>query len=194
MRGLCVRVSRVTLRVILVMLGPFSVMLTTGCSRDAHTLPLSAPYNDDTVGVLSATWTNSGEERAFSGGARLKEPEVRFRYRLDARNDGKDKLYLRLSDVTFADSDGLALGSDPARIACTLNAGQTDGILAGDIWVPKAAAEKVHGVRVSRVAVPLGTAEVTRYRAWLLQGRPNETAQVDAEIAALAAAPTCGAR
>jgi hypothetical protein len=168
--------------------------LPTGCSRDAHTLPLSAPYADETLGALTATWTNTGDQRAFSGGARLKEPEVRFRYRLDARNDCGDKMYLRLGDVTLVDSEGLSLGSDPTSIECTLSAGESEGVRTGEVWVPATVASNVQGLRAARVAVPLGTRQVARYRQWLLEGRPGETAQVEAQIAQLAAAPPCGAR
>jgi len=170
------------------------ILAFAGCSRDSHTLPMVPPYTDDAEGVITASWNNIGEERAFSGGARLKEPEVRFRYRLDARNDSDEKLFARLAEMQLVDRQGLALASDPARIECTLNSGETPGVLVGELWVPKSNAEAVHGFHVSRFAVPLGTRGVERYREWLLQGRPSQTAQVDAEIAQLAAAPPCAAR
>jgi hypothetical protein len=163
-----------------------------GCSRSGHTASLAAPYDDDeSLGEITAVWDNTGEERGFDGGARLKQPEVRFRYRLDARNRSGDKLFLRLADMQLVDRGGLTLGKHVVQIECTLNAGDTDGVLSGDVWVPKSAVDDIDGFRVTRLAIPLGAHSLQRYRDWLLQGRPNDAAQVDAEVAKHAGAPAC---
>ena len=166
--------------------------LVAACARDAGSVPLVAPYDaGDRLGAVHAIWNNTGEERGFAAGGRLKEPEVRFRYRLDARNRSTDKLFLRLENPELVDDTGLALAQATAALGCVLGVGESEGVLAGEVWIPKSAANRVSGLRVSHFAVPLGERALKRYREWLLQGRPNEAAQIEAEIAKQAAAPPC---
>jgi hypothetical protein len=169
--------------------------LLAACSRDQGTVSLVPPYDDgDKLGTVHATWDNTGEERGFAAGTRLKEPEVRFRYRLDVRNRSDDKLFLRLENPEFVDDNGLAVGQAPAKVECTLQTGESKDVLTGELWVPKSAAPSVRSLRVSRFAVALGERPLRRYREWLLRGRPNEAAQIDAEIAIQAAVPACVGR
>lgn len=165
-----------------------------GCTPDPHTSPLTAPYDARTaLGELSAAWTHRGEERAFAAAVRLKEPEVRFGYHVDVRNRSGDKLCLRLARFELVGADGVALAADEARVECTLAAGATAGVLAGDVWVPKHLADSVQGFRISQLAVPLSESGRDRYRTWRLQGQQGAASEVDAEVARCAAAPPCAA-
>ena len=74
---------------------------------------------------------------------------------------------------------------------CTLDAGTTEGVLVGDVWLAKAAAERPTAFQVDHFAVPLSNDGRKAYHDWLLKGRPGEDTVVDAEIARLAAAPPC---
>ena len=174
--------------------GMWMLIALSGCSRDTHTMPLAAPFDArTTLGEVHATWKNSGEERAFAQAVRLKEPEVRFQYRVDVDNRSGDKLFVRLGDFQLLGPDGLEVGKDTVRIDCTLAAGKAPGVLAGEVWVPRAHADKIGGFRATAFAVPLGERGRTRYRDWLLRGQPDNTAEVDAELARYAAATECTA-
>ncbi len=162
------------------------------CSRDTHTAPLLAPYDDrEKLGTVTASWSNTGEERAFAEAVRLKQPEVRFQYHVDADNRTDDKLFVRLAELELVDGEGTVLGKGSALAECTLSPGASSGVLAGDVWVATASADRVHGFRVARMAVPLGDKTVQHYRRWLLQGRPTAGMDIDTEIAHLAAAAAC---
>ena len=165
--------------------------LLASCSHD-DTIKLAAPFNENTiVGEVSAVWNNTAEERGFAGGDRLKEPEVRFRYRLDVRNKLGDKLFVRLGGFELVGENALPLGSDQASVQCVLGTGATPAILEGDAWIPKRIAGSVKAFQVSHLAVPLSDRGRALYREWLLQGRPGAAAEVDAEIGRYAAAPAC---
>jgi len=163
-----------------------------GCSRDHNAIALTAPFNESTkIGEVTATWENAGDERSFADAARLAEPEVRFRFRVDARNKLDDPLFVRLGSFQLVDAAGLTLGTATGEVVCALGAGTTEGVLSGDVWVRKKAANNVGGFRVSHFAVPLSERGRSLYREWLLQGRTQDAAQIDAEIARYASAPPC---
>jgi hypothetical protein len=171
----------------LLLLGPLA-----GCGRNRNTVRLVAPFDQDvTLGEVTATWDKSGEERAFAGGTRLREPEVRFQYRLDVRNRLGDKLFVRLARFQLVGPNGLGLATDPASVECTLSAGNARAILSGEVWIPKSKAEQARGFQVMHFAVPLNERGRALYREWLLQGRPQRSGDVDSEIARYAAAPPC---
>lgn len=162
------------------------------CSSDGDAVKLVAPFNERTVlGEVTAVWKSTGEERGFAAGARLKEPQARLRYRADVRNRLGDKLFIRLGTFQLVDDAGLEIGSDSASVECTLATGASQAVLAGDVWVPKQAVGKVRGFHLEHFAVPLNDRGRALYREWLLQGRPADTAAIDAEIARYAAAPPC---
>ena len=165
--------------------------LLASCSHD-DTIKLAAPFNENTiVGEVSAVWSNTAAERGFAGGDRLKEPEVRFRYRLDVRSKLGDKLFVRLGGFELVGENGLPLGSDQTNVECIVGSGATPAILQGDVWIPKRVAGSVKAFRVSHLAIPLSDRGRALYREWLLQGRPGAAAEIDAEIARHAAAPAC---
>ena len=169
-----------------------AMVLVAGCSRDRNAVMLTAPFNDSTkIGQLTAVWEDAGDERAFAGGTRLAEPEVRFRFRVDAQNRLGDRLFVRLGNFQLVDATGLGLAAADASIACALSAGTTEGVLSGDVWVPKRTAKNVAGFRISHFAVPLSDRGRSLYREWLLQGRAQDAAQIDSEIGRYAAAPPC---
>lgn len=166
-----------------------------GCRHGGQTVPLTAPFDERVVvGEVSAVWNSTGEERAFADAVRLKEPQIRFHYRADVRNRSGQKLFVRLGQFDLVDDKMLALGQDAASVDCTLSAGSVEGVLAGDIWVTKGHADKVRGFGLNHFAVPLDDRNRAHYRAFRLQGRPAETADIDAEIARYAAAPPCVSR
>jgi len=163
-----------------------------GCARGNEATRLTAPFDERVVfGELNAVWRNTGDERAFAGGTRLKHSEVRFQYRLDARNSAGDRLYVQLADFQLVGSDGLALGNDSAAVACVLNGGLTESVLAGEIWLPKTHADAVRSFRVNHLAVSLAPRSLAQYREWLLQTRPGHTADIDIELARYTSAPPC---
>ncbi|HUI26522.1 MAG TPA: hypothetical protein VL403_10600 [Candidatus Kryptonia bacterium] len=170
-------------------------VLLAGCARENNSVRLVAPFDEHAgLGEVVAAWRNTGEERAFAGGTRLKQAEVRFQYRADVRNNAGDRLFVRLADFQLVGSDGLALASDFAAVGCTLNAGVTEAVLAGEVWLPQSQADAVRGFHVAHLAVPLGQRGLARYREWLLQSRPGHTAGIDIELAQYAAAPPCAQR
>lgn len=169
-----------------------TVLLLAGCSRDTHTIDVAAPYGDGKVlAEIHATWSPSSETRAFAGAARLKETESRFQYRVNVRNRQGKKLLIRLSDFALTDKAGLEIGRDEKRAECVIGADGADALLSGEVWVPQRLAKAVHGFGIGRYAVPLEDKERTLYRDWLLKGRPDAAAEIDAEIARSAAAPPC---
>ncbi len=163
-----------------------------GCHRSPEGLPLTAPGGDDRLGTVSATWQATDDERGFANAARLDEPEVRFRYRVDVHHGGDEKLFVRLERFELVDEGGLTVAAADEAVECTLAAGTAEGTLAGDVWVRKRDAERVRDFRIRRVAAALGDAGRVQYRAWLLQGRPGDGAAIDQEIARQAAAKPCG--
>jgi hypothetical protein len=170
------------------------LLLVGACARGGDGQALMTPFDaEKAVGAVTAVWRPSGEERGFHAATRLDEPEVGFRYRVDARSDLDDKLFVRLDRFALVDADGLALGTDEATVGCTLAPGRTEGVLAGTVWLSKAVAERVHGFQLRRFAVPLGTRGRALYREWALEGRPGDDAAIDAEIASYAAAAPCAA-
>ena len=171
-----------------------ALLTLVGCSRDPHTLPLATPWDArSTLGEVHAAWNSSGEERAFANAMRLKEPQVQFRYRVDVNNRSGDKLFVRLANFQLAGGQGLEVAADTARIECTLAAGETPGVLAGELWVPRSQVDKIDGFRISALAVPLSDRGRARYRDWLKEGRTEKGADVEAELAQYAAAPACAA-
>lgn len=169
--------------------------LFVACSRDRGEVVLLAPYDDgEKLGAVHATWDNTGEQRGFAGGDRLAEPEVRFRYRVDARNRGDDKVFLRLAAAELLDDSGLPLGRAGEQVECLLASGETRGILSGEIWIPASKVKGVRSLHVRHFAAPLGGRGVKRYREWLLQGRADDAARVDAEIAQQAGVQACAGR
>jgi hypothetical protein len=170
--------------------------LAAGCSRgDEVGIPLTAPFDRQrVVGSVTAEWKATDEERAFADGRRLEEPEVRVRYRVDVRNDLEDKVFVRLDAFTLVDTDGLTLGADRAEVACTLGTGAIEGVLAGDVWLPKRALERVQTFRVGHLAVPLSERGRSLYREWRMAGQSGAEAAVDAEITGYGAAPACTPR
>jgi hypothetical protein len=170
------------------------LLLVGACARGGDGQALMTPFDTEkAVGAVTAVWRPSGEERGFDAATRLNEPEVGFRYRLDARSDLDDKLFVRLEAFALVDADGLALGTDDASVGCTLAPGRTEGVLAGTVWVPKSAVQHVDGFRVRRLVVPLGERGRALYREWALEGRPGDAAAIDGEIASYAAAAPCAA-
>ena len=171
------------------------VALLLACSGDPNRVVLAAPFDARAkLAEVTAVWTNTGEERTFAEAARVEEREVRFQYRVNARNRMQDRLYVRLGGFQLAAADGLVLGQDRAGIECTLDTGTTEGVLTGSVWLPKSKVEKVRRFRVSHFAVPLNERGRALYREWLLKKRPEQRAAIDAEIAAYTAAPPCAAR
>jgi hypothetical protein len=167
------------------------LLLVAACRHDSDGLPLLAAGDDARLGTVSATWQATEEERGFANAARLDEPEVRFRYRVDAHNRADEKLFVRLDRFELVDASGLTVASADRSVECTLGPGMTEGALAGDVWVRRRDTERVKDFRIRRFAAALGDAGRARYRAWLLQGRPGDEAAVEQEIARQAAAPPC---
>jgi hypothetical protein len=164
-----------------------------GCSRDSGGVLLTAPFNDRTeIGRVTAVWKNAGEARAFADGVRLAEPEVRFQYRVDVKNDMEHPVFVRLGGFELLSKDGLALGRDDSGVECTVGSRGAEGALSGSVWIPKRSADKVGSFRISHFAVPLNDRGRALYREFLLSTRPGEARAIDAEIAAYAAARGCG--
>jgi len=112
--------------------------MLAGCSHDAETVALVAPFNSETrLGEVSAVWENTGGEREFAEAVRLKQTEVRLQYRASVRNRLHDALFVRLSDFKLVDDHGLEVGTDATSAECTVGAGATEGVLAGEVWVPR---------------------------------------------------------
>lgn len=169
-----------------------SAILLAGCWGDSDGMYVTAPFNHETeLAELSATWQESDEERAFAEGSRLERPQVRFQYRVDVHNLLDDKLYLQLGKLELLDDSRLSMGAATEEVRCVLGAGKKEAILEGSVWVPKDSARKVKAFRVDRLGVPLSERGRAMYREWLLQGRPEDGAAIDAEIVAYAAAPPC---
>ncbi len=167
------------------------ILTVVGCQRAPEGLPLTAPGDDARLGTVSATWQATSEERGFANAARLDEPEVRFRYRVDVHNQGDEKLFVRLERFELVDEAGMALAAAGETVECTLGAGNAEGALAGDVWVKKRDAGRVKSFGVRRFAAALDDDGRAQYRAWLLQGRPGEEAAIDREIARQAGAKPC---
>lgn len=163
-----------------------------GCTHDGERHELTAPFDGARiVGRTSAVWSVTDDQRAFAGATRLDEPEIRVRYRLDVENDLQDKVFLRLKEFTLVDEDGLALGGDSTTAGCTLAAGKTEAVVSGNVWLGREATTRIADFRISHHVVPLGERGSALYREWQRQGRPDDTAEIDAEIARYAAAPPC---
>jgi hypothetical protein len=163
-----------------------------GCSRRSDEIRLTAPFNEETeVGEVTAVWRASGEERTFAGGARLKEPQVELRYRVDVRNRLEDPLFVRLGSFELLDEDGLALGDDRKSVECASRPGLNAATLSGSVWVAKRDAQRIRAFRVRHFAVPLSERGRALYREYLLERRPGEEAKIDAELNGYAAAPPC---
>jgi hypothetical protein len=172
-----------------------TVLLLAACSHDKEGVELVAPFDGGgSLGRVTAVWSKSGKDRAFAGGVRLKESEVRFQYRVDVRSRYRDKLFVEVGNFQLVDANGLALGSDTTTTSCILPDGTLQGILSGEVWLPRRLGERVKAFRVAHLAVPLGDRERKQYREWLLRGRPDGGGEVDAKIATYAAAPPCTAR
>ena len=148
-----------------------------------------APFSDDTVvGELTATWSDSGEERPRAG---TTDRERKVTFRVDAVNYLSDGLALRLRDFRLL-AGGAAI--DTAAVAdCTLAPGATPRVLAGSVWVAASQARAIGGFQVERLAVPLSERGRAFYREFLLLQRPDAAA-IDAELAAYAAEPPCTSR
>jgi hypothetical protein len=171
------------------------VALAFGCWRDSNGVVLSAPFNDATeIGRVTAVWKNTGEQRSFAGGTRLKAAEVRFQYRVDVKNELDEPLYVRLGAFELVGEDGLSLGRDETVRRCAVAASAEEAVLEGSVWVAQSAAKQVESFRLRRFAVPLSERGRALYREWLLQRRPGQQARIDATLAAHARAPGCTAR
>jgi hypothetical protein len=168
------------------------LLTVAGCQRSPDGLPLTAPGDDDRLGTVSATWQATDDERGFKNAARLEEPEVRFRYRVDVHNSADDKLFVRLVRFALVDEAGMALASADDVVECTLGPGTAEGTLTGDVWVRKRDTERVKNFSIRRFTAALGDEGRAHYRAWLLEGRPGDEAAVDQEITRQAAAKPCG--
>ena len=167
-----------------------AALFVCGCARSGGTVDLMPPFSDDTVvGQLSVRWTDSGETRA-TGGADGTRRRVEFR--IQAENLLSDRLYLRIRELRLIARDGTAVTGD-ADAACALAPRATAVILTGSVWVPSADANAIRGFRVDPLAVPLSERGRAFYREFLLRQRPDAAAQIDAELAAYASAPPCGA-
>jgi hypothetical protein len=162
-----------------------------GCHRSPDGLPLTAPGDDARLGTVSASWQATEDERGFANAARLDEPEVRFRYRVDVHNGGDEKLFVRLDRFELVDEAGMTVAAAADTVECTLGPGTAEGAVAGDVWVRKRDAERVRDFRIRRFAAALDDEGRAQYRAWLLQGRPGDEAAVDQAIAREAAAKPC---
>src|SRR5207249_10764260 len=66
-----------------------------------------------------------------------------LQYRTSVRNRLHDALFVRLSDFELVDDHGLEVGTDATSAECTIGAGVTEGVLAGEVWVPKKDVERV---------------------------------------------------
>lgn len=168
------------------------IAMVAACRRTPEGLSLTAPGDEARLGTVSASWQPTEEERGFANAARLDEPEVRFRYRVDVHNGEGEKLFVRLERFELVDDGGHAVAAADASVECTLAAGTTEAVLAGDIWVRKRDAERVRDFRIRRFAAALDDEGRTHYRSWLLAGRPGDEAAVDREITRQAALPACG--
>jgi hypothetical protein len=171
-----------------------TILPSLGCRSESSHLSLVAPFNEHAkIGEVTATWVASGEERTFAGGARLRQPEMRFQYRVQVRNLLQDKLYVELADFQLTDAQGMELAADSRRSECVLAAEGSAVSLAGEIWLPRRSKERIAGFEVRRFAAPLSERGRALYREWLLQGRPRDTAEVDKRFSVYAGAPQCGA-
>ena len=177
------------LRAALIVVG---ASILCGCWRDSDGVYVTAPFNDQTkLAEIEAVWRNTGEERAFADATRLAEPEVRFQYRVDVVNRLEDRLYVRIGNLELVDADSLSLGSAAEKINCVLDAGKTEALLDGSVWIPKRAAKKVADFRLERYGVPLSERGRAMYREWLLQTRPGEEAEIDADLTRYANTSPC---
>jgi hypothetical protein len=167
------------------------LVVLAACRRTPDGLPLAAPGDDARLGTVSATWQATEDERGFANAARLDEPEVRFRYRVDVHNGVDEKLFVRLERFELVDASGLAVAAADGTVECTLGPGTTEGALAGDVWVRKRDTGRAKDFSIRRFAAALDEKGRARYRAWLLQGRPGDEAAIEREITRQAAAPPC---
>jgi len=165
-----------------------TLLACAGCTRSSGSVELLAAFSDDSVvGQLTARWDESGEERA---GATPDGRDCKMTFHVDALNRLSDRLYLRLRDFRLIGRDGTH-GAGEAGVECALAPGTTDRVLAGVSWVPCNEAGAIRGFRVDHFAVPLSERGQSFYREFLRRQRPTDSAAIDAEIAAFAAAPTC---
>jgi hypothetical protein len=163
-----------------------------GCSRDSGGVLLTAPFNDATeIGRVTAVWENTGEERAFADATRLKEPEVRFQYRVDVKNDMDHPMFVRLGGFELLSKEGLQVGRDGAGVECIVATQGAQGVLSGSVWIAKHSADRVGGFQIGHFAVPLNDRGRALYREFLLSTRPQDAQAIDAEIAAYAGAKSC---
>lgn len=163
------------------------------CSRDSGGVLLTPPFNDATeIGRVTAVWENTGEERAFADATRLKEPEVRFQYRVDVKNDMDHPMFVRLGGFQLLSKEGLEVGRENSNVECIVGTRGAQGALSGSVWVAKHSADRVGSFQIGHVAVPLNDRGRALYREFLLSTRPEEAQAIDAEIAGYAAAKGCG--
>jgi hypothetical protein len=169
------------------------LLVSSGCS-DKNKVILTPPFDGHAkIGEVTASWQTTGEERAFAEGRKLETPEVRFQYRIDVRNRLEDKMFVRLSEFRLMNAGGGELAKDVRRVDCILSVGDSSGVIRGEVWVAKDAADDISGFGITHFSVPLGEIGRGHYREWALQGRTGDAATVDAEIAGYAAAPACPA-
>jgi hypothetical protein len=168
------------------------LLAVAGCNRDEGKVILKPPFDAKAkVGEVTATWQATGEERAFAEGRKLPAPQVRLQYQVNVQNRLSEKMFVRLSDFRLTDKSGVELGKDAARADCVLRVGDSNGVLRGEVWVSKDAADDVSEFAINHFVVPLSEIGLGHYREWVLQGRKGDEASVDAEIVSYAAAPAC---
>jgi len=168
------------------------LLAAAGCNRDEGKVILKPPFDAKAkVGEVTASWQPAGEERAFAEGRKLAAPQVRMQYQVNVRNRLSEKMFVRLSEFRLTDEDGVELGKDAARVDCVLRVGDSTGVLRGEVWVAKDAADDVSEFAINHFVVPLSEVGQGHYREWVLQGRKGDEASVDAEIVSYAAAPAC---
>jgi hypothetical protein len=168
------------------------VLASAACSREANKVVLTPPFDEQAkIGEITAQWEATAEERAFADGRKLDEVQVRVHYRVDALNRLQDKLFVRLGDFRLLNESGIELGKDTGRIECALSAGQSNGVLSGDVWLSSRAVKNVGGFGITHLAVPLSERGRALYREWALKERAAEASTVDVDIQRFAAAGSC---
>jgi hypothetical protein len=156
---------------------PLLLLISTGCARSGETLPLVAAFSDDSIiGQLDVHWAATGAAGEIT-------------VQVDVVNRLSEPMYVRVRDLVLVGSRAeVAVG---AVIACRARPGTTPDVVratvaAGDLGTAR-------GIRADRFAVPLSERGRAFYREFLLGQRPGDADAIDAEIAAYAAAPECGA-
>jgi len=161
-----------------------AALALAACARSEQTVDLIAAFsNDSRLGTIAAHWEGTGAER---GGRRA------LRYRLDVDNKLAEGLFVRLSGFRLTGVDELA--PDGIAVACIAPPGRTADVLAGLLWLDEQQWGDIDGFEVERFALPLSERGRAFYREFKLRQLPGQAAAIDAEIAAAAAAPPCGAR